>query len=166
MGPGDGGVIVSGEAQALWFGDSRIELVVQESTSAGTFTLAEYLSPMESASALCSADHEQTYIVREGELALHLDGEWVTLSAGQSAHLPRGTRFASRVLSPTARFDVIAVPAGLERFLRAAGEPADGPGAPPPDHPQPDQDVFASAAALGGIEFHGPAPAWGGDTED
>ena len=147
-----------GEGDVLWFGDSRLVVRLDSERSAGKLAWIECFSPRGSSSPLHRGDHDQVYVVREGELALFSEGTWHLASAGASLHFPSGMEFAFRVLSPTATYDVLAMPAGLERFFRSVSEPARGTGLPGPGRSEPDQAALISAAAGAGIEVVGPTP--------
>lgn len=145
---------------ALWFGDSRLIVRLDAETTSGTVALIECWSPRGSSSPLHRADYPQSYVIRDGELAMFLDGSWHRLSSGASVYLPLGVPFASIVLSHTARYDVLAVPAGLERFFRHTSVPAAGPGLPPSGRAEPTAQMLADAAASAGVEVLGPVPAF------
>lgn len=91
---------------------------------------------------------------------MFFDGSWHRFLSGASVHLAPGVAFAFIVLSATARYDVLAVPAGLERFFRQASVPAAGPGLPPSGHTTPAAQVLADAAASAGVEVLGPVPTF------
>ena len=89
----------------------------------------------------------ETLVVREGTLAVELEGTRLELAPGQAVHLPRGA-LHSFVSNEGAVVDVLALPAGLEDFFRAIG-PLD------PDAPAPDPADIAAAVERHGLDFSG-----------
>ena len=106
-------------------------------------------------------DSDETMIVLEGEILMHLDGAEHTVGAGGVASAPRGV--PARVQGLRRRRRPAAVPA----HARAAARPSTGT----PANPSPTDDdrgigdgpvdmgrVQASAEQNGGIEILGPPP--------
>ena len=89
----------------------------------------------------------ETLVVREGTLAVSVEGVRRSLAAGEAAHLPRGA-LHSFVSEEGAVVDVLALPAGLEDFFRAIC-PLD------PDAPAPDPADVAAALERHGLDFSG-----------
>lgn len=81
--------------------------------------------------------------------------DWGEFSAGSFVHLPAGAPHAFQVDSETARFLDLTTPQH-ERFMRAAGEPAQGRILPPGG--LPDMDRVGAAAQRYGVEIIGPPP--------
>jgi hypothetical protein len=98
---------------------------------------------------------DETFHLLDGELTLHVGEQTIAVTAGQTALAPRGVPHTYRVESQTARWLLINSPAGFERFLRAAGEPATGEQLPPVRRPF-DPAAIAQLAAEQGIEILGP----------
>ncbi len=93
-------------------------------------------------------DSDETMIVLEGEILMHLDGEQHAVRAGGVASAPRGARLLC-----------LHTPGCCQAFYRDASEPVPdgdrrGTGAGPVDMGR----VQASAAKNGGIEILGPPP--------
>lgn len=101
-------------------------------------------------------DSDETMIVLEGEVLMHMDGQEYPLTAGAVAVAPRGLPHAFMVLSPEARLLCLHTPGCCEAFYWNASEPI----AADDDTPGPvDFDrVRASGQSHGGIEFLGPPP--------
>jgi len=89
----------------------------------------------------------ETLVVREGTLAVLLEGEHRLLAAGEAVHLPRGA-LHSFESEPGAVVDVLAVPAGLEGFFRAIWLAR-------VDAPAPDPAEIAAALERHGHDFSG-----------
>jgi mannose-6-phosphate isomerase-like protein (cupin superfamily) len=99
-----------------------------------------------------------TFYVLEGRLTLFVGGERIELGAGECANAPMGVPHVYRVDSPTARWLGIVSPAGFDRFVVAASDPAPAEALPPADAPV-DLARIGAAAAAAGIELLGPPGA-------
>ncbi len=69
---------------------------------------------------------------------------------------PRGLPHTFRVDSPSARMLALALPGRFDRFVRATGRPAEGPGLPPPPEGPPDMGALVGAASEHGMDVLGP----------
>jgi quercetin dioxygenase-like cupin family protein len=100
-------------------------------------------------------DSDETMIVLEGEILMHLAGAEHRVAAGGLAFAPRGMPHAFLVLSATARLLCLHTPGNCEAFYRGASEPLEGPDdSGPVDFGR----VRASGQEHGGIEILGPPP--------
>jgi hypothetical protein len=81
--------------------------------------------------------------------------EQIRLAAGECTLAPMGVPHVYRVDSPTARWLDICSPAGFDRFVLAASEPAPAAELPPVDAAL-DLGRVGAAAAAAGIELLGP----------
>jgi quercetin dioxygenase-like cupin family protein len=105
-------------------------------------------------------DSDETMVVLDGEILMHLDGVNHTVTAGGMASAPRGVPHAFMVSGADgARLLCLHTPGCCEAFYRDASEPVsadDGRGleAGPVDM----RRVQSSAAKNGGIEILGPPP--------
>ena len=105
-------------------------------------------------------ESDETMIVLEGEILMHLDGEEHVVGAGGVASAPRGVPHAFKVTGADgARLLCLHTPGCCQAFYWDASEPvADddhrGVGGGPVDM----QRVQASAVKNGGIEILGPPP--------
>jgi quercetin dioxygenase-like cupin family protein len=65
---------------------------------------------------------EESFFVLDGELAVELGDQHISLKAGEFLHLPVGVRHSYKAVSPRgARHLTQLVPGGLEQFFRAIG---------------------------------------------
>lgn len=100
-------------------------------------------------------ESEETFILLEGEILLHIDGEERSLGAGGVAMIPRGVPHAFLVTSPRARLLGMQTPGCCEDFYLGASYPlADSETSGPVDFDK----VMASAEATGGMVTLGPPP--------
>jgi quercetin dioxygenase-like cupin family protein len=99
---------------------------------------------------------EETFYLQQGTLTINVDGKTQTASPGDFISLPRGVPHSfQNTGNVEAKFLLVAVPAGLEKFFEEAFYPAD-PSVPPP----PMDEVFfarvTTAAHKYGMEFLPP----------
>ena len=101
-------------------------------------------------------DSDETMIVLDGQILMHMDGTDHQVDAGGIAVAPRGVPHAFLVLSETARLLCLHTPGCCQAFYWGASEAID------PDRPGPRIVDFgavqASATANGGIVIMGPPP--------
>jgi mannose-6-phosphate isomerase-like protein (cupin superfamily) len=98
---------------------------------------------------------DETFLVLEGQISIHLPDRCVVLGPGESCFAPRGVRHVYRVESETARWFGIGNPPGFAEFVREGSDPAEDDGFPPADR-MPDIDRIGASAAAHGIELLGP----------
>lgn len=152
-------VRASEEGERRWFfgGGLHIWKATAEETG-GAFLLFEDRMEHGKVTPLhLHADSDETMIVLEGEILVHLDGEEHTVAAGGMASAPRGVPHAFKVSGRDgARVLCLHTPGCCQAFYWDASEPlADGA----PAAGQVDMGrVQASARANGGIEILGPPP--------
>jgi quercetin dioxygenase-like cupin family protein len=151
--------IVAGreDGEAIWaFGGLALIKASGESTD-GAVTVIEQTVPMGAGSPLHvhHREHEWFYVV-EGELTFWVGGETTVAGAGTFVFGPKGIPHTFMVSSEQARFLLVAEPAGFDRFMRAAGEPAARPEIPPAATEAPDVAALTALAAEYGIDIIGP----------
>ena len=96
--------------------------------------------------------HDDEHLqVLEGRLAVTIGGAEHELGPGDELTLPRAVVHHVRALTPEARYLATCTPAGIELFLRATRENADGTEITPDD--------FAAHAAGAGLRYLHPAAA-------
>jgi quercetin dioxygenase-like cupin family protein len=128
--------------------EQTIEIVLDGDATGGALALLTLRMPPGAGAPPHRHNREtETLLVREGELTVELGGEERLLGPGEAAFLPQGSLHGFRS-DGGAVVDVIAVPAGLERFFRVLC--SEDPSAPPPA----DEDVRAAQEAAG-LDFSG-----------
>jgi quercetin dioxygenase-like cupin family protein len=143
-------------AEPLWFLDGLVYVHLDGGKTGGAFALAERRARRGDMPPLHVHHHDdETFHLLDGELTLHVGKQTIALTAGQTALAPRGVPHTYRVESQTARWLLINSPAGFERFLRAASEPAASEQLPHARRPF-DSAALAQLAAEQGIEILGP----------
>jgi mannose-6-phosphate isomerase-like protein (cupin superfamily) len=105
-------------------------------------------------------DSDETMIVLEGEILMHLDGAEHTVGAGGIASAPRGIPHAFMVSGADgARLLCLHTPGCCQAFYWDASEPVAGDDGRSLDAGPVDMSrVQASATKNGGIEILGPPP--------
>lgn len=150
-------VRASGEGERRWFCGGGLH--VWKATAAetgGTFLLFEDNLDAGKVTPLhVHPDADETFLMLDGEITVHIDGQSRPLGAGGVAVIPRGVPHAFLVISATARMLCLQTPGNGEAFFRLASEPA-ADGAPPT--PVDFDRIHSAAAATGAIEILGPPP--------
>lgn len=147
------------EAGRRWFLGSQAWIRVATEDSAGSLAAIEHLAPPGSESPwhLHHGQDELLYVI-EGSVTVIVDGRRWTLGPGGCSFGPRGVPHGFRVEGATpARILLVCTPGGgFDRFVHDAGEPATGPGFPPPA--APDIPRVAELAARANHQVLGPLP--------
>jgi quercetin dioxygenase-like cupin family protein len=144
------------DTRPLWFIANRARIHLAGADTGGAFDLVEVEGRVGDMPPLhVHHDHDETFVVTEGRISLHLPGRSVELGAGESFFAPRSVPHAYRVESETARWFGIGNPPGFAEFVREASDPAQDDGFPPADY-LPDLERIGGAAAGQGIELLGP----------
>jgi len=104
-------------------------------------------------------DSDETMIVLEGEILMHLDGVEHVVAAGGVAVAPRGVPHAFKVVGPDGtRLLCLHTPGSCQAFYRDASEPVPDDDTGATTGPVDMARVQASAHKNGGIEILGPPP--------
>ena len=143
-------------AQPLWFIDNLAYVHIDGEQSGGAYSLSETCAARGNMPPLhVHRRNDETFYILEGDVRLFVGDREIVLAPGQAALAPRDVPHTYRVESDRARWLVINSPAGYERFLRAASEPAPRAELPPAGRHN-DPAALAAAAAEQGIEILGP----------
>jgi quercetin dioxygenase-like cupin family protein len=146
------------EGERLWFYGGGVHVwKATAAETAGAFLLFEgVMSKGKTTSLHTHPEVDETLIVLEGEILVHIEGEEQPVSAGGVAIAPRGVPHAFLVTSETARILFLETPGSSEAFYRGASVPAtrELETSGPVDFAR----VQASAERNGGIEILGPPP--------
>jgi quercetin dioxygenase-like cupin family protein len=143
-------------ADRRWFAGGGVHTwLATADDTAGTFLLCEMTMDHGKATPLHTHPADETLIVLEGELLLHLDGAEHTVRAGGLAIAPAGVPHAFLVSAGPARMLCLHTPGTCEAFYLGASDPIDATtttGVVDFDR------IAASARDNGGIELLGPPP--------
>jgi quercetin dioxygenase-like cupin family protein len=128
------------EGERLWFLGTFVSIRVAGEAVGDRFALMEFLFPRHASPPLHTHPQDESYFVLEGQLTVQAGERRFKLGPGATAVIPMRVAHTFRVDSDTARVLVLSTPAGIERFVREGGVPADAPTLPPPDAPRPSPD--------------------------
>jgi quercetin dioxygenase-like cupin family protein len=143
------------EGEALWFLDGLVILKATGATTGGQLAVIEQLAPAGAGSPLHVHEREdEAFYVLDGEMTFWVGGQVTKATAGAFVYGPRGIPHTFTVTSPTARFLLMAQPAGFESFVKALSEPAKTRTLPTAS--APDVERLARVAAEYGIRILGP----------
>jgi quercetin dioxygenase-like cupin family protein len=146
-----------GEGERLWFYGGGVHTwKATESETGGSFILFEAVMSRGKVTPLHTHPCDETMIVLEGELLVHVQAEEYVVGPLGVLVAPRGVPHAFMVTSETARMLVLETPGGSEAFYRGASVSATTEivAAAPVDMAR----IQQSAKDNGGIEIVGPPP--------
>jgi quercetin dioxygenase-like cupin family protein len=114
------------EGERRWFaGGGLWTMKATAEETDGAFILFEDRMTRGKTTPLHTHPHEdETFIVLEGEILVHVEGTERSVGPGGVAVVPRGTRHAFLVTSETARILALQTPGSGEAFYRDASEPS------------------------------------------
>jgi quercetin dioxygenase-like cupin family protein len=115
-----------GEGERRWFAGGGVwTMKATAEETDGAFMLIEDRMPKGKTTPLHTHPHEdETFIVLEGEIVVHVEGAEHRVGSGGIAVVPRGTRHAFLVTSEEARIFALQTPGSGEAFYRDASEPS------------------------------------------
>src|SRR3954467_12104845 len=144
------------EGERLWFLGTLATIRVPGEAVVGRFALLEFLLPRHASPPLHTHPQDESYFVLDGDLTVQAGEHRFELGRGATAVVPIGVAHTFRVNSETARVLVLSTPAGIERFVREGGVPADRPTLPPADAPRPSPEELQRIFAAHGQVNVGP----------
>jgi quercetin dioxygenase-like cupin family protein len=147
----------SGVGEQLWFLGTLAPIRVPGEAVDGRYALIEFLFPRGASPPRHTHPQDESYIVVDGQLAVHPGDRRFALGSGGTAAVPMGVAHTFRVDSETARVLVLSTPAGLERLVRDGGVPAAAATLPPPDAPRPSGAELARIFEANGQVNVGPS---------
>jgi quercetin dioxygenase-like cupin family protein len=128
--------------------DQTIEIVLDGVATGGELALMTLRMPPGAGTPLHRHTLEtETLVVRDGVLAVEVEGERRELGPGAAVHLRRGV-LHTFVSEGGAVVDVLVIPAGLEEFFRSICTLE-------PDAAPADPGVIAAAVERHGLDFSG-----------
>ena len=149
-------VIAENEAEAIWFLGTLATVKAAATQTGGALSIVEFTHPP--GFAVPPHIHHTTdegFYVLEGAMRGSCGDQTWQAASGSFVWLPRGIPHSYAVDGDeTLRSLAITLPAGFERFVAEAGEPARERTLPPPG--EPDIEKLNAAAAKVGIEHLGP----------
>jgi quercetin dioxygenase-like cupin family protein len=143
------------------FLDSLMAVRADSARTAGQLGVTECWAERGHCSpTMIHALEDDGYFVIEGELKVWINDDAPSIyGPGGFAWVPRGTKQAYVVSSPSAHYLCINTPAGIESFFANMGAPADGDSLPPGGSPPEDEVQYVrDHAPDAGITVTGPPP--------
>jgi quercetin dioxygenase-like cupin family protein len=123
--------IDSKPARLLRFRGGLIRIHADSTETSGQFALIEMKGASGGEPPLhVHRNEDELFYVLEGQLKVVRGHEELTLSAGQSAFLPRNIPHTFKIVSGCARFLNYITPGGFEAYFRDLGQLADKDGTP------------------------------------
>lgn len=140
----------------LHFLDNLLLVHARGDENGGHFGLIEFLGPPgDQAPPHVHHDHDEGFYVTEGEVTLYFPDREVVLQPGEYLCTPKGVAHTYKVTSPTnARWLIMSIPGGFEKFVEDYGEPADDLDLP--EHTEPDVERLIALGEKQNIEVLGP----------
>jgi quercetin dioxygenase-like cupin family protein len=131
------------DGERRWFLGTLATIKISGEAVDGRYALIEFVFPRGASPPVHTHPQDESYVVLDGELTIVAGGERLQLGPGGAAAVPLGVPHTFRVDSDTARVLVLSTPAGIERFVRAGGTPAQAPTLPPADAVRPSPEELA-----------------------
>ena len=125
------------QGRAYWQVDILWVVLAEGKDTDGQFSLLWELCPNGSGPPPHVHDQDEGFYVQEGQVTYLADGEELVAEAGTFVWIPRGTVHSFRVDSDTATLLNMYTPAGYERVIIEASQPADTFTIPPKGLPMP-----------------------------
>jgi quercetin dioxygenase-like cupin family protein len=150
-------VIAEDEAEAIWFLGTLDTVKASADRTGGALSVVEFTHPPGFATPPhVHRETDEGFYVLEGAMRGSCGDRTWRAGPGSFVWLPRGVPHSYAVEGEeTLRSLAITLPAGFERFVAEAGEPARERTLPPPG--EPDIGGLDAAAAKVGIEHLGPS---------
>ncbi len=149
-------VVAEDEAEAIWFLGTLATIKASADRTGGALSVVEFTHPPDFAvPAHVHHEADEAFYILEGAMRGFCGDQSWYATPGSLVWLPRSVPHGYAVDGDeTLRSLVINIPAGFERFVMEAGEPALERTLPPPA--APDVEKLNAAAAKVGIEHLGP----------
>jgi quercetin dioxygenase-like cupin family protein len=146
-------------SERLWFLDTLVTIrAAHGDGSDGISVLESVAREGDSPPLHIHETEDEVFHVLEGELALRVGDEDLSIGAGRTAVAPKGVAHTYRVRSQEARWLVVTSHGDFERMVRALSRPAASADLPEPaGPPTPEQlEALTAACRASRIELVGP----------
>ncbi|PJF42905.1 MAG: cupin domain-containing protein [Phototrophicales bacterium] len=148
------------EGRALWHLGALLNFKALGEETNGQFWALVGLADNNMAIPLHAHSHEEEiWYVLEGEIHFTVGEETIVGKAGTFAYIPRNVPHTFNVVSDTARWFGIGIPAGLDQWFFETGEPANALTLPPPSIIPPNVEEIVASLKAYGTETLGPPPS-------
>ena len=141
---------------ALHFLDNLLFVHVRSEETDGHFGMVEFIGPSgDQPPPHVHHKQDEGFYVIEGEVTLFFPDSEIVLGPGDFMRAPRGVPHTYRVTSEqSARWLVMSIPGGFERFVEEYGEPTTDLALP--EHTPPDIERIRVLGEKQGIDLLGP----------
>lgn len=141
------------EGDRYWVAGDRYTFKLTAADTGGAFSLFHFMVPPDSGSPPhAHAREDETFYILKGTVRIKAGDTTVIAGPGETVFGPRGVTHTFRnVGQDDAEMLCMAVPAGVEDFFVAAGQPAPDATTIPPRPTEADQARMAEAAPRFGI---------------
>jgi quercetin dioxygenase-like cupin family protein len=146
-------------AQPLWFFDELVHVRISRDETGDRFSVLEIAVPPASTPPLhVHHTEDEAFYVLEGSARFHVGSEVHEVKGGDALLARKGIPHTFIAGDEGATFLVTTSPGDFERFVVAAGKPAEGQGLPPPGSgpTAEEQEALGRLAAEHGTELLGP----------
>ncbi len=150
--------VLADEGRAFWLAtDLHVFKATGEETG-GAFALSELIAHPQFGPPPHIHHHEnESYYILEGEFEFMVEGREFRAGAGSFVYLPKDQLHMHKNAGDApARALVLVTPAGVEKFIEEAGEPATDPASVPPIPDMPRIQRIVEIAHKYGIEVPPP----------
>jgi quercetin dioxygenase-like cupin family protein len=148
------------QTEPLWFLGTLARVLLDGDQTGERFAVLEVLLPKGASPPVHSHPQDETFYILDGEVTVWVEEQPRRCNAGALAFAPADAPHSFRAESDTARMLVISTPAGIERYVRALGEPAEWPWLQAPaDGPRVPVERIEAVERELGVVRHGPPPA-------
>ena len=148
-----------GEGKSLWLATDLFTFKAVGAITNGAYALAELMAqPQFGPPPHIHHREDESFYILEGEFEFLDDGRTFTAGAGSFVYLPKGRLHMHRAVGDVpAKALVLNTPAGIEKFIEEAGEPATDRLSPPAPPEMPELERIVLIAQKYGIEVP-PSP--------
>lgn len=152
-------ILENKQGRALWHLGALLTFKALGEETNGQFWAFEGLANRNMAVPLHlhTRDDEFWYVL-EGEFRFVIGDEIRTGGAGTFVYIPRNVPHTFQVLSETARWFGVGMPAGFDQWFFETGEPAGALTLPPASSAMPSVETIVSTLKDYGTEVLGPPP--------
>lgn len=147
-----------GQGGSFWLATDLHTFKATAEDTGGAFALSELTAqPVFGPPPHIHHREDESYYILEGEFEFMNDGHTFTAEVGSFVHLPKGRLHIHRATGDApARALVLVTPAGVEKFIQEAGEPATDTSSAPPPPEMPELQRIVEIAQGYGIEVPPP----------
>lgn len=145
------------EGAAYWVLGGLYEVLVAGAETDDRLTLMQFTIPVGMGPPPHTHDEDETMMVLEGTVRVHIEDQTFDLEPGATCHFPPGTVETVEPVSDVVRIQTVYTPGGMDRFFAEFGEPAAERKLPPPPTSPPDLERLTAIGERYGLHLRLPA---------